>query len=511
MSQKRRWHILVFVMLLPLAIPFLAGGYWLWLNHLLIWWIAASAALALSWWSVNQLFKKYRPEPKWLDISDSMVRTKQSEQAWRKIEAISVCERGGNPDLSDSRFYLDALIRVMNQVAEVYYPQQKQAVLEIKIPYLLKVVEIFAQELRLNFTENVPGSHLFSINDLAKGRRIAGKGRELYRLFRIVTAGIDPVSAVIRELRMFANANMLADSAVDLKRRLIDAYIKKVGYYAIELYSGNLALDDDAFSKPTRKTQQEIKKIRAREKSLHAEPFRLLIVGQTNAGKASLVNAMADKQMAISVPTPNPLHSQTYLLRPAEFPATIIADSQRYEASDSGKHRQTLLKTANRSDVVILAVSATNPANQIDKSILDDIKRLDNNPRILIALTHIDRLRPFREWQPPYDFSGLSSAKARSIHECAATIARRLEIDPAQIVPVCLHGEKIYNVRERLLPLLLQQFELNDAKRHLRCLDGHKREQQQKRLWKQIRNAGVWLSHQGVNWLSKPKPLYRGL
>lgn len=494
MSEKRRWHILVFTMLLPLAFPLFAGGYWLWLNHWLIWWIAASAALAITWWSVSQLLKKYRPEPKWLDISKNIIWTKQSEKAWQRIEAVSLAERSGNQDLGNTRFYLDTLTRVMNEVAEVYYPQQKQAILEIKIPYLLKVIEIFAQELRIGFTENVPGSHIFSINDLAKGHKIANRGLEVYRLFRIVTAGIDPVSAVIRELRMFANANLLANSTEDLKRWLIDAYIKKIGYYAIELYSGNLTLDDDAFSKPTRQTQAEIQKIQEREKSLQAEPFRLLIIGQINAGKASLINAIAGMQMAIAEPTPNPLDRQTYLLRQAEFPTTIIADSHRYDTLDSDKQKHSLLKQAGKSDIVVLTLSATNSAHQVDKALLDEIKGLNHNPRIIVALTHIDRLRPLREWDPPYDFENINSNKAQAISDCMKAVALRLGIDTDQIIPVCLRQDKTYNVKEQLIPMLLQQFELSEGKRHLRNINTHKQELQQRRLWNQFLNAGSWMS-----------------
>lgn len=505
MTLSQRWRVLAVMIMLPLAIPMLAGGYWLWLNHWLIWWIGASALLALSWWSVNQILKKFRPEPKWLDISQTMIWTLQSEQAWQKVEAISLAERNGNPDLGTSTFYLQTLTRVMNDVAEVYYPQQKQAILEVKIPYLLKVIEIFAQELRINFTENVPGGHIFSINDLAKGHKIANKGREVYRLFRIVSAGIDPISAVIRELKIFANARLIAESSIDLKRWLIDAYIKKIGYYAIELYSGNMTLDDDAFKKPTRQTQREMDKISEREKSQNAEPFRMLVMGQTNAGKASLINAIAERQLAIADATPSPRDRQTYLLRRNDFPSTIIADCQRYEEMQTPKERQALLKRVENTDIVIVVMSAINPAIQIDKSVLDGVKRLPSAPRLVIALTHIDKLRPLREWDPPYDLVSPCSNKAQAITTAVSNVAEQLQIDIDQIVPVSLRSNQTYNCREQMIPLILHQFKLAENRRYLRSLHVHRRESMRRQLWRQMLNTGYLISRIGGYLLSKQK------
>ncbi len=507
MNPKQRWRILALSIMLPLAVPLLAGGYWLWLNHWLIGWLGASALLALSWWAVSRILKKYRPEPEWLDISQTLIRTPQSELAWRKIAVISARERNGNPDLGNSSFYLQTLTQVMNAVAEVYFPRQKQAILEVKIPYLLKVIEIFARELRINFSENVPGSHVFSLNDLVKGHKIANKGREVYRLFRIVTAGIDPVSALIRELRIFANDSLLADSTGDVKRWLIDAYIKKIGYYAIELYSGNLTPDDEAFRKPTRQTQREIDKIREREKSQNAEPFRVLVMGQTNAGKASLINAVAERQLAIVDTMPSQQERQTYLLHRDDFPSAAIVDSRRYHDTQSAKDRQTLLRQAGKSDVVIVVLSVVNPAYKLDKAILDDLKRLENGPRIVIALTGIDKLRPFREWSPPYDLLSPCSSKAEAIKNAVVNIAQQLSIGIDQIVPLCLRPGQTYNCREQLIPLVLQQFKLAESKRYMRSLHAYRRESARKKLWRQMTNAGCWVSKWGIHLLYRRRLL----
>ena len=504
MNISKRSRIIIISLFLPLAIPLSVGAYWLWKNHWFCWWLVASALLALISWAACRLSKRARPEPEWLDISQNINWTQQSKQAWSRVETISLTERNNDHDLGDSRFYLQTLTKVMNDVADVYYPEQKQAILEIKIPYLLKVVEVFAKELRINFTENVPGSHIFSINDLSKGHRIASKGRELYRMFRIVTAGIDPISAVIRELNIFANTNLISESADDIKRWLIDAYIKKIGYYAIELYSGNLKLDDDAFSKPTPQTQREIDKIEQKEKSVNAEPFRMLVMGQANAGKASLVNALADRRLAVVDAASSQLDRQTYFLQRDIFPSTLIVHCQRYHDMQSLKERKYLINKVERSDLVIITISAINPAYKIDKVILDKIKQMSNAPRIIVALTQIDKLRPLREWNPPYNLTSPCSPKAQTIRQFISNLAAQLSIDVEQIVPLCLRPSQVYNCEERLIPEILQQFNREaEERRYSRCLKNYRRNAAKRRLIRQVYNASYFMSKVGLQLLNK--------
>jgi hypothetical protein len=235
--------------------------------------------LGAWWWLFNQRLKRLNLELELLDISASVENTAQNKLAYQQIEHISALHRNSNPDLASSQFYMQTLLEVMQAVAEQYYPQRKDALLEIKAPYLLKVIEMLAQELRVSLSENVPGSHIFSLNDIARSHKLANRGRELYRLFRIVSAGLDPVSATIREVKILTTNSLLSHSTDDLKRWLIDAYIKKIGYYAIELYSGNLVLDNELFAKATRHSQQEPDKIKHWEAVVSAEPFRILVLG----------------------------------------------------------------------------------------------------------------------------------------------------------------------------------------------------------------------------------------
>jgi hypothetical protein len=63
---------------------------------------------------------------------------------------------------------------------------------------------------------------------------------------------------------------------------------------------------------------------------------------------------------------------------------------------------------------------------------------------VLVA-THIDLLRPFGEWAPPYDLSS-DHPKAQSIRAAVAAAAADLGFAAEEAVPVSLTADKPYNV-----------------------------------------------------------------
>ena len=500
MKMKTRWIIHFLIIMIPFSIPLAAGFYWLWLQQKLILWFAVSAALGGIWWLINQRLNRLDLELELLDISPSVEKTAQSQRAYEKIEQISAAHRGGNPDLGSSEFYMQTLLEVMRAVAEQYYPKRKDALLEIKLPHLLKVIEMLAQELRVSLSESVPGSHIFSVSDIVRSRRLAERGRDLYRLFRIVSAGLDPVSAIVRELRILTTDNLLSYSTEDIKRWLIDAYIKKIGYYAIELYSGNLVLDNDLFANATRQSQRELEKIKSREAAASAEPLRILVLGQTNAGKSSLINALFGAKKAETDVIPTTEGITPYLLERPGLESAIILDCEGYGSEDNQGSLSRISEEIIRSDIIIMAISAMNAARDPDKKMLQAIqecfadKDKSSLPPVVVALTHVDQLRPVREWNPPYDVIQPRSAKAQAIRLAMDAVTKELGLNIDQVAPVNLKPGFEYNVEEGVVPAVFQQLEQAKQVRYLRCLKEYHKEDYWRRLWKQSKGAGQFIA-----------------
>ncbi len=136
----------------------------------------------------------------------------------------------------------------------------------------------------------------------------------------------------------------------------------------------------------------------------------------------------------------------------------------------------------------------------MERETLDRIRagwaaRLDrHSPPLLVAVSHIDLLRPPREWQPPYDLVNPQGPKAVNIRAAVAAIAEDLAVPVAEVIPVCLAEGRVYNVEDSLWVTLLQRQVAADKVRLLRCLDARKRAEDWPLLRRQLAGAGRFLA-----------------
>ncbi|SRR6266851_6220916 len=140
-------------------------------------------------------------------------------------------------------------------------------------------------------------------------------------------------------------------------------------------------------------------------------------MGQVNAGKSSLVNALAQEIRCAVGPLPTTVRAAEYQLELEKRPAVSLVDMPGL----GDDVEQELRAQAELADLVLWVSSATQPARSADRQALDDFRAwaraqlARRPPRVLLAVTHIDELRPVNEWTPPYDLATSAGPKARNI------------------------------------------------------------------------------------------------
>jgi predicted GTPase len=368
------------------------------------------------------------------------------------------------------------------------------------VPLLFRAIEETARDLA-QVTAALPLAHRITIGEALHGYRLQQKIMPAYNVYRVLYPIFNWHNALFQLL--------VTDRLFDLTKQtltqwLLKWYVDRVGYHAIELYSGQLLLTRQ-FDFSAAVPPPDTVKPPAPSQTVSGAPLRILILGQVKAGKSSLVNALFGMAHAATDVLPTTVQLTSYVLDRADLGGTVlVSDMGGYEEPHvSRKRLEEALSEAQRADLLLLVLSAVNAAREPDRRLLSQLH--DHfaahselrPPPVAVVLTHIDLLRPRRDWTPPYNIVSPDTAKARAIRDAMQAVATELQLPLELIVPVCLLPERLYNVEEALVPLLMQV--LPDAKRvlFLRSLKTLRQQEEWELLGRQARATGRLLLQLG--------------
>lgn len=436
-----------------LTLPFLAllpAGYaWLWERGLLLYWLGAAAfcsvVAALVWrrWqhrasTVSQPTEA-RPDPTW---------SPRDQAAFAEVEAIAEAVDG--KILTDSEALFALARRIVESVARHYHGEGEQAVLAFTLPEALLLSERVSRDLRRLIIENVPASHVLKLGHLVRGygwRGYLGHAQRLYAAYRAVRPIVNPLQALLLEIRGHLTGEILSALTEATTTRIARLITLEIGRGAIDLYSGRLRLSEAelaGFQSTAAKRDQ-------RGAAAVTEPLRLLLAGQVSVGKSALVNALSGEIRAAVDVLPATRAFTPYAIGREGLPAAVLLDGPGLGGPGLGgpglgggeKSIAALIRETAECDLILWVLAANRPARAIDAQALAELRasfagRQERRPPpILAVMTHIDRLRPFAEWAPPYDLRS-DTPKAQAIRAAMAAVAEDLGLAAEDIVPVCL-------------------------------------------------------------------------
>jgi len=432
------------------------------------------------------------------NVSPSTLWTPAGERAWAEVQKIAV-----DPNLSISQInrpdqLWELLNRILQIVAREFHPRSSKPELEVPLPRVLLVVELVSRDLKQLLKTKIPGSHLLTLHDLQRLQTLAQWAPVASLLYRMTMFAANPASGVVRELGSYAQGELLQESKLDFQQWLLQVAIKKAGFYAIELYSGHLdlrELEPGELSSP--QTEREAQQAAADAALAKQAPLRVLVLGQAKAGKSSLINKLFGELQAADDVVPRTRSLTPYLLKRDDEWSALIFDSAGYsEGLSDADVLKDLSREAANADLLLWVCSAVSPAREPDRRLMQDLRQsieADPNrefPPVLVAVTHIDQLRPLREWSPPYDLRDESRDKSRNIRAALQAVADDLRIPLDRVIPVCLKSGDSYNVEDGLLSATLA---ILPSARRLQCQrslrERHNSEKWQL-LWGQAREAG---------------------
>lgn len=491
--------LVFFFVILPFLAVFGFGMLWLWQNGFIFYWLIAMLICSGLGYGLQQMLVRRErkllaesvtePNPDWPPSADS---------AWQQVEILAqACDPEDWP-LDEESWIFELGQNTLEAVSRCYHPHVKRPLLELTLPHMLLIIERASRDLRQDVTDNIPLSNRLTIGDLFRVQRWKVKAEQIFNLYRAGRAIFNPVDSLLGEAWRHLRERSFGQARSEIHRWFLRTYIHKVGYYAIDLYSGRLPLDDNSptFSRtPTSHT--DIENIEENE-TLAEEPLRILVLGRSNSGKSSLINAMFGEMItATDILTNTTQTLKPYTLSREGLTQALIFDSPGCDSENfNSKYTQ---KAAADADLILWVSPANRPDRQVERVFLDSLRafqseQLDRRPPpLLIVVSYIDLLRPMAEWQPPYDLIDQRNAKAVSICAAVQTIAVDLAVPVELVIPACLKNDKVYNVDDTLWAAILDHQDEAMRVRLLRCNHAKRRAEDWVLLRRQLVNTGRFL------------------
>ncbi len=488
---------------LPTLAVFGLGIWWLWQGGYLLIWLAVVAlcgaiAYGLQYWAARH----HRAALNILLTAANPDWSPRAEEVWQQVEQLADHCNPEDWPLDNLDWIMALGKRTLDTVARCYFPQAAQPTLELTVPHTLLIIERASHDLRQDVINHIPFSHRLTIGDCLQANRWKIRAEKLYNFYRAGRVVVNPINALFGEFWRYFRERSFGLARSEFHRWFLRAYIRKVGYYAIDLYSGHQPIvtteTEPADRVPTAASHDDLTQVKQTQAVAEDEPLHILLLGKSNTGKSSLINALYGKLFAATdvLPGTTSLYTPALLMR-EELTQALIFDSPGIDSIHFDE--QKMLQTSLEADLIIWITAANRPDRRGERNLLDALRIHQTThlhrrpPPLLVAVSHIDLLRPFNEWHPPYDLNDMANIKASNIRAVVKAAANDLAVPVQYVIPICLKENRRYNVEDTLWAAILAQQDTALRVRLLRCQTDKKKVQDWELLRKQLLNSGRFL------------------
>ncbi len=257
-------------------------------------------------------------------------------------------------------------------LARRFHPEARTAWAHFSLPEFLLLTERLSRDVRREALRHIPAVRAMRLSHLLWVHRqnerygaVAQTGCRMgFGLWRVIRAALNPLQAAGQEtsgLFMEKTTRVLSYRLRAYATRLL---VLEIGRASIDLYPGRLALSDE-----------DLRAARESDMAATADavvPIRIVLIGQVNAGKSSLLNALAQEIRCAVGPLPTTSNATENLLDLDGRPCVMLVELP--DLDESTDTAAELLVQAERADLIMWVASATQPARGPDRKRLDDFR-----------------------------------------------------------------------------------------------------------------------------------------
>ena len=367
------------------------------------------------------------------------------QQAEAQIQRTLQAAQTDGPPWENWRLFFQHCQSLVEAIALIYYPQSKRPLLNIYVPQAYSLlrgtvddVDQWMQKLSPILGQVTIGQAFEAYQTYQKLEPAARLALKAWNWAQWV---FNPLVALARTATQGYGSQANQQLVMNLGQLLRETTLKALGERAIALYSGEtlqpLTLSEAAPAPQTQTLRELFTQAAATsQQSEQTQPLNVLLLGRTGAGKSSLVNTLFAQDLAKVDVLPSTDRLQSYTFETPTGETLLLWDSPGYEQVKQAQYAQVLRAKAATADVALLVTPVNDSALQMDLDLLTLIHQQNPDLPILTTVTQVDRLRPLREWEPPYDWQNGDRPKEQNIREAIQYRADLLQPFSATVLPL---------------------------------------------------------------------------
>lgn len=370
-----------------------------------------------------------------------------TQQAEAVIQRVLAAAQQDPPLWGDWLTFWQRCQEVMNGIAQVYYPTEKRPILNIYVPQAYGLLRGTVDDMDQWMQKLTPALNQVSIGQAYQAYEIYQKlepaARKVWRVWNAAQWLLNPAGAIARQTTQRYGNQANQQLIVNLGQVLRETALQTLGQQAIALYSGTapkipITVTQPALAKAETKTLQDLLAQAEPPEKVAEKPVSVFLAGRTGAGKSSLINTLFLAPRAEVDVLPSTDHLQNYHWQTETGESLILWDTPGYEQIARADLRQQVLEEVTQADLLLLVTPAMDPALEMDSQFLQEVRSQVPDLPVIAIVSQVDRLRPFREWQPPYDWQWGDRPKEVAIREAVYYRAEVLAEGCDRIVPVVM-------------------------------------------------------------------------